>query len=282
MTRNDTYMDCSTDICRNLKSRMKQPSVNVVDDLNEGCCTVVLQVAGDHNVVAFRRDAKSLAELIITRNRFYGKEAEMEYKITGGLFYHTVITSDGWIVGNGGIGTKYNMELMALVSHIFEDGTIDQGSLKKAQSILTNMVVGHFLIKSPDNVVGLVITSKGTTISKLFKMQDGEFVSVPNAPQYYRKGSYEEFNSDPLIASAEIVGTDLWGVNRRGVIFHDVQISADNTKLRIWAAYDDGSLIERKSEGGPDDIRFLKNQLINRMKLPVIPEMIKIGEIRFE
>lgn len=260
-----------------VKNGMERPEANTGED--EGCCTVIIQVTSVHNVVAFRRDAKFSAELLITRNNFHGKDAEIQYKVDGGLFYHTVITSDGWMLASGGVGTTPNQELMKLAGQILENGAINPDSMQEARSILINMGVGHLLIKSPDNCVGLVVTCRGTTLNKMFKMQDGTFISVPNAPQFYREGNYSEFNSDPLTAAAEIVGTDLWGVNRRNVTFHEVQTKASNTKLQIWASFDDGSLINRNTEGGPDDVRFLGSQITRGKDLPIIPSMTRIGEI---
>ena len=263
-----------------VNSKMEQP-VNINNDLDEGCCSVIIQVTSNRHVVAFRRDATFPADLIITQNSFYGKNAEIQYKVNGGLFYHTVITSDGWIVGSGGIGSNYNHELMSLAGQIMENGAIDQDSMQKAKFILTSMDVGHFLIKSPDNHVGFVIYFTGDTLNKLFKMQDGEFISVPNAPQYYREGKYAAFNSNPIRAAAEIEGTDLWGINRRDVIIHDVQKSINNTRLQIWASFDNGALINRNDgKGGPDDIQFLDNQITYGKDLPIIPNMIQIGRMK--
>lgn len=260
-------------------SKMEQP-VNINTDLDEGCCSVIIQVTSNRHVVAFRRDATFPADLIITQNSFYGKNAEIQYKVNGGLFYHTVITSDGWIIGSGGIGSNYNHELMSLAGQITENGAINQDYMQKVQSILNSMEVGHFLIKSPDNHVGFVIHFTGTTLNKLFKMQDGEFISVPNAPQYYREGNYAAFNSNPIRAAAEIEGTDLWGINRRDVIIHDVQKSVNNTVLQIWASFDKGSLINRNDgKGGPDDIQFLDNQITYGKNLPIIPKITRIGRM---
>lgn len=262
-----------------VNSKMERP-VNINNDLDEGCCSVIIQVTSNRHVVAFRRDATFPADLIITQNSFYGKNAEIQYKVNGGLFYHTVITSDGWIVGSGGIGSNYNHELMSLAGQIMENGAIGQDSMQKAQSILTSMEVGHFLIKSPDNHVGFVIHFTGTTLNKLFKMQDGEFISVPNAPQYYREGKYAAFNSNPIRAAAEIEGTDLWGINRRDVIIHDVQKNVNNTALQIWASFDNGSMINRNDgKGGQDDIQFLDDQITYGKDLPIIPNMIQIGQM---
>ena len=260
-----------------VNGKVEQP---VVTDLDEGCCSVIIQVTSSRHIVAFRRDATFPADLVIAQNSFYGKNAEIQYKVDGGLFYHTVITSDGWIVGSGGIGSTYNHELMSLAGQIIENETISHESMQKAQSILTDMGVGHFLIKSPDNYVGFVIHFTGTTLDKLFKMQDGEFISVPNAPQYYREGNYSAFNSNPIRAAAEIVGTDLWGINRRDVIIHDVQKSINKTVLQLWASFDNGALINRNDgKGGPDDIQFLDHQIIYGKDLPIIPSMTKIGRM---
>lgn len=250
------------------------------NDLDEGCCSVIIQIASNHNVVAFRRDAIFPAELLITQSNFYGKNAEIEYKVTGGLFYHTIITSDGWIVGSGGNGSTYNQELMSLAGQIMENGLINQDSMQKASAILTKMGVGHFLIKSPDNYVGTIIYYQGSIVNKSFKMQDGEFICVPNATKYYREGNYTNFNINPLTAAAEIIGTDFWGVNRRDVIIHDVKTNKKSTALKIWASFDNGSMINRnKGNGGPDDIQFLNNKIIYGKNLLIIPNMTKIGEI---
>ena len=231
-------------------------------------------------MVAFRRDAIFPAELFIAQDNFYGKNAEIQFKVCGGLFFHTVITSDGWIIATGGFGTGSNQELMTLASQIMNNGSITQELLENTKPILNNMGLGHFLIKSPDNYVAFEIYFDGTRLNKFFKMNNGEFISVPNDPQYYREGLYSEFHSDPLTAAAKIEGTDLWGVNRRNVIIHDVEKNNTSTFLKIWAAYDDGSLLERnEGKGGPDNIRFLDDLIINGNDLPIIPNMTKIGEI---
>lgn len=169
---------------------------------------------------------------------------------------------------------------MSLASQIMNNGSINQELLDNITPVLTKMGLGHFLIKSPDNYVGLEIQFDETRLNKFFKMKNGEFISVPNDPQYYRDGSYSEFDSNPLIAAAKIEGTDLWGVNRRNVIFHDVVKSTKGSLLNIWASYDDGSLLDKnEGKGGPDNIRFLDDQIINGKDLPIIPKMTKIGEI---
>ena len=280
--RNNARTNCHSNISNNLNvnNRMEQPIININNDLDEGCCSVIIQITSNHNVVAFRRDAIFPAEIIITQKSFYGKNAEIQYKVSNGLFYHTVITSDAWIVATGGNGSKNNQKLMSLAGQIMENEKINQNSMKKAQSIITKMGVGHFLIKSPDNYVGFVICYQGTILNKLFKMQDGEFICVPNAPQYYKEGNYTEFNSNPIIAAAKIEGTDPWGFNRRDVIIHDVETNANNTILQIWASFDNGSIINKTSKGGPDDIQFLNNQIIYGKNLPIIPNMTKIGKMK--
>lgn len=168
---------------------------------------------------------------------------------------------------------------MLIASQMMNHG-LNQELMDNISPILTKMGIGHFLIKSPDNYVGFEIYFNETRLNKIFKMKNGEFISVPNDPQYYREGKYSKFNSNPLIAALEIEGTDLWGVNRRNTIIHDVKKSNNHTLLKIWAAYDDGSLLNRKEgNGGPDNIRFLDDQIIKGKDLPIIPKMTKIGEM---
>lgn len=254
--------------------------VPISDDLKNDCCSVIVQITDNHDVVAFRRDAIFPAELFIAQDTFYGKNAEIQFKVCGGLFFHTVITSDGWIVATGGFGSSYNHDLMSIANQIINNGSINQELLDKITPVLTKMGLGHFLIKSPDNYVAFEIKFNETHLTKFFKMKNGEFISVPNDPQYYREGCYSEFNSNPLIAAVKIEGTDLWGINRRNVIIHDVIKNTNATLLKIWASYDDGSLLDRnEGKGGPDNIRFLDDLIINGKDLPVIPKITKIGEI---
>ena len=66
--------------------------------------------------------------------------------------------------------------------------------------------MGHFIIKAPDDYVGLVIYNRGITKEALFKMGNGKYVSVPNSPNYYRSGYTSTVN--PLSSVIRLETTD--------------------------------------------------------------------------
>ncbi|OEC84973.1 MULTISPECIES: hypothetical protein [Methanobacterium] len=259
-----------------LNSTNEDAELGSNDTFNDtGCCSVLVHAGPGHDVLSYRRDSVNFANILIDKINFNGQTAIKEYKTQGGYFTHTIITQNGWIIGIGGKDdpdtTKH---LEQLASDIISKGHIEKGDMNMANSIIERNGWGHFLIKSPDDKVGITARDYRVhkSITKLFKMKNGDYIKVPNNPRYYDKGKFNRFSSDPDKAAIKIIGNDIYGQSRRDVITYDY----NSAKVNIWASFDGGAFLGGY-KGNPDDIQYIKTK-INGNDLPVIPGKRFLGE----
>ncbi len=256
------------------KTKKIIPKVHVKTSQN-GCCSVLLHVKKGYDVFSFRRDSTYSADLHFIQLKWYGKYAIKEYKTTNGYFFHTIIARDGWIVSSGGSDIpRLNKELENLAGRTSTSGHITSNTVNKAYNILKRMGIGHFVIKSPDDTVGLVIYNGGSAKKTVFKMHEGQYVSVPNHPAYYRNGYIS--TSNPVSSAISLETTDRWGINRRNIITYAVMKHKEkvsySTLVKIWAS---------NCRGTPDNIIFNRH-LIKGNSLPRIPNRKYIGQVNLK
>ncbi|WP_457614521.1 hypothetical protein [Methanopyrus sp.] len=249
-------------------------------EYDTGCCTVLVHVHHGCDVVAYRRDAKYPAEILITRTKWAGRNAIKEYKTRGGYFCHTVITEDGWIVTIGGRDVpEVIKKLEELGTEIVSKGHIEKDDIERAVELLKELKWGHFVVKSPNDIVG--VASYDYRISSqridLFKIKDGEYVKVTNNPNYYSRGNFKEFGRDPVDAAIKIAGEDTYGLHRRDVITYELNVNKTSTVVKLWVSYDGGALVGGAS-GGPDPVRFM-GRTIAADEIPRIPGKKPLGEV---
>jgi hypothetical protein len=262
----------------NISEVPKTASNTVPQKIGNGCCSILLHVKNGVDVFAYRRDSTYAANLYIKKISWYGKEALKEYKTTNGYFFHTIIAKNGWIVSTGGPDVVWiNKKMESLAGRISTKGKITRTDMNSAYSLLKKLRMGHFLIKDPQGNVGLAVYYYGGSKLKIFKMRNGEYVSVPNSPRYYRSGVLSTTKlSNPVSAAIYLAGTDRWGVNRRNIITYEVKNILNITQINIWASFDGGKLIKRY-RGKPDNIIFA-GRVIYAKYLPRIPSKIYIGK----
>lgn len=247
------------------------------------CCSVIIHVSDGHDVIAHRRDSSWTTIIRINDSfKINGKDAVQQYityqEVKG--FFHVLITNDGWLIGGG--GTSGNLQFEDLASKIMSYGIINYNFLDQAKLILSNMTKGHFVIKSPDNTVGVVINNKDTSryLENIYKMSDGDFICCPNDPFFFQEGKYTDFNNDPVLAAIYIAGTDKYAKDKRhNLMTYDVLRTKASTLITITASYDGGAMVN--GSGTPDDILF-RNKLFQAELLPKIPDKMKIGEVLFK
>jgi len=242
-----------------------------------GCCSVIVHIKPGHDIVSYRRDSGYAADMIIEKTSINGQNAIKEYKVRKGNFTHTIITENGWIISIGGKDNpNTNKQLEKLGNDIISRGNIQKGDIDKANAIIKQNGWGHFVIKSPDDNVGLTAYDSRVSLSttKLFKMKDGDYVKVPNNPRYYNNGKFNKFSNDPTDAAIKIIGKDIYGQDRRDVITYEY--NNDPKKIDIWASFDGGSLLGGV-KGKPDNILYMGNE-INSNELPKIPGRKFLGE----
>ncbi|MDD3985715.1 MAG: hypothetical protein PHY59_07540 [Methanobacterium sp.] len=242
---------------------------------NNGCCSVFLHVKDGYDIFSYRRDSTYQVNLYFTNIKWYNKKAIKEYKTVNGYSFHTIISRDGWIVSAGGSDIpQLNKELENLAGKTSNSGHITSGTVNKAYKILKKMGIGHFLIKSPDNTIGIVIYNNGALKKTVFKIHDGEYVSVPNHPIYYRNG-YASIRN-PILSAINLETTDRWGINRRNIITYEIMNHKEkvyySTLVKIWAS---------NCRGTPDNIIY-NGHLIKGNRLPKIPKIKFIGQVNLK
>lgn len=247
-----------------------------------GCCSVYLQVNKNESVLSYRRDSNYAAPLYITKKSLQNTKNKLtilkEHKKVKGYFFHTIVTSTGWIIGTGGADIPYlNKKLEQLGINMANKNTITKSDMKKAQRYIKKLGIGHFAIKSPNGRYGVTITGGKCNVGTL---KTGEYISVPNSASYFRKGSYFKYNENPVKAAIYLAGTDKWGKNRRNIMtyHHYYQKGNYSTKsiVDIYVSYDSGKLLKRKSSGRKDII-YYKGITIKKSNIPTIPNKKFLG-----
>jgi len=263
------YFKVSKIINTNINSENKK--------LSSDCCSVVLQGRNNSYAYAYRRDSSYSADLYIKKTKLHGKEVLIEYKLRNGYFFHTLVLTDGWFVGSGGADIPYlNRFLEDLGAKIASKGKITNEDMRAAQGALRKLGIGHFIVKSPEGNVGVSIYIRGRTKTSVFKIKEGEYVSVPNSPSHYRKGVYTVQKSSLVDAAIYIAATDRWGVNRRNIIAYDVKKVNNSTNVKIWASNDNGKYVGRTTRNA-DNIIY-KGITTKANSIPMIPNKKYIGE----
>lgn len=247
-----------------------------------GCCSFYLQVSGTESIAGFRRDATNALTIYIKNVKFAGRTAIKQYKLGYGYFFHSITTSDGWMMGTGGIdNVAINKAIENLAGKMVSSNKISTSYLKKIQSYERRLGLGHFSIKAPDGRFAAVWLNGYVT----GKLKPGEYISVPNLKSCYRHGTYEKFGDTPLKAAIKVGATDSFGVNRRDItVFHWKATTDKNFKttsvVKTYAANDHGKFVGRSTGSLKDNIQY-KNVYISKYDLPAVPGMKFIGTHKF-
>jgi predicted transport protein len=110
-----------------------------------GCCSFYLQISSDESVAGFRRDATNALNIYIKHVKWHGRTAIKQYKLGYSYFFHSITTSDGWMVGTGGIDNPgINRAIEKLAGSMVKENKIKKSTLKKIQNYERRLGLGHF------------------------------------------------------------------------------------------------------------------------------------------
>lgn len=275
-----TYLRDKNVYMKNYKTN--KATVTIFPTAEWGCCSFYVQVNGTDSIAGFRRDATNALNIYIKNINWHGRTAVKQYKLAYSYFFHSITTSDGWMVGTGGIDNpSINKAIENLAGQMVKSNKIQTSCLKKIQNYERRLGLGHFSIKAPDGRYAVVWLNGYYT----GKLKPGEYFSSPNLKSCYRHGSYEKFNSDPVKAAVKIGATDTFGVNRRDItIFHWKATTDKNYKttsnVDVYACNDNGKLVGRSTGYLADNI-YYKNSFISKNKLPKSPNLKFLGTHSF-
>ena len=264
------------------KNSNKKVTMKVKPTAETGCCSFYLQVSATESVAGFRRDATNALNIYIKNVKWHGRTAIKQYKLGNSYFFHSITTSDGWMIGTGGIDNPtINRAIENLAGQIVKANKIKSSYLKKIQNYEKRLGLGHFSIKAPDGRYAVVWLNGYWT----GKLKPGEYISVPNVKSCYRHGTYDKFSSDPVKAAVKVGATDVYGVNRRDItVFHWKSTEDKNFKItsvvKTYASNDNGKLVGRSTAALKDNI-YYKNMFISKYELPSSPNMKYLGIHKF-
>lgn len=248
------------------------------EDDGFGCCSIVLQDEGNSSIMCYRRDANLTADIFIEQIDWHGHKAIKQYKTNGGYFNHVIITSDGWIIGFGGVDDGIDSERCENITAkmITEDYSISEDLLTQIQQIKEPYGKGHVVVKAPNGNYGFATPQK----IKTGTLSPGQYVSIPNTYYYSRGGDISLDNPDKIKTMHELSQSDAFGLNRREIVTYVFNCTEEGNTTDIYISNDDGSYFGLDNLYDIDDIKF-NNTTYKGQDIPIAPKYKQIGTISF-
>jgi hypothetical protein len=243
-----------------------------------GCCSIVLQLEGNHTMMSYRRDSNVTADVYIEQVNWHGIPAVKQYKTEHGYFNHVIITNNGWVIGLGGIDDGIDNEICENITAnmITEDNSISEYGLKKIQEIKKPYGKGHVVIKAPNGNYGFATVNK----LKTGTLKPGHYISIPNDYSLSRGGNISLDISDKVKTMNELAQSDLYGMDRREIVTYDYNVGEDGNTTDIYVSNEDGSYLGEDYIDCIDDVIF-NNTVIKGKNIPIAPNYEKVGSITF-
>lgn len=250
---------------------------NAADELMNlsECSSIVLHVNDNEGVISVRRDATNAVTLTIDSGSWGNIEYQKQYKYNDGYFAHAIVTSNGWLIGNGGItdGNAFS-QIEGIASEMVVNNVISDAYLSRIYSILSRYSLGHFVIKAPDGTYGVVFVG----LYHVGKLEPGQFVVCPNVYSYSQKGTYDT-RLNPVDAAIKLDYADSYGVNRRNVFTYHWKLTTSPNGLSYavdsYVSNDNGAGVGRSTSSLADNFYYYGNyipkssipQTLNKMGL---------------
>lgn len=244
-----------------------------------GCCSVVLQLDGNDSIMSFRRDAENAADIFIEKIDWHGKDAIKQYKTTGGYFCQVIITSDGWVIGYGGIDDGEDNKKIENITAgmITNDSSIPESGLEQIQAIKADYGLGHVVIKAPNGNYGVATANTHYT----GKLDPNDYISIPNRETYIRSGDVLPNATDKIKTMNTLAISDGFGLTRRDVTTFVFTCENTSNITNVYLSNDDGSYWGMSTGGLVDNVNFLGN-VTQASDIPIAPSYKFIGNITFE
>lgn len=240
------------------------------------CSSAVLHVSDNEGVIAFRRDSTDAANLYIVEGNWGHIDFVKQYKTSGSYFFHAIVTSNGWLIGTGGItdGSR-NAQIESIASEMVLNNEITDSYLRRIYNIISRDSLGHFVIKAQDGTYGVVFTN----LYHVGKLNPGEFVLCPNVYSKSQRGYYDS-SLNVVDAAIKIIYTDSYGINRRNVMTYHYNVVPSSgslsTVVDTYASNDNGQGVGRSTAGLSDNVYYF-GSYFSRSTLPQTLNKLKLG-----
>ncbi len=245
------------------------------------CNSAVFQVSDNEGVICVRRDATNAADIHIEDGKWGDIGYLKQYKTSGGYFSHAIVTSNGYLIGNGGVtdGSVFR-QIESIASEMVVNNQITNDYLSRIYNIMSGYSLGHFVIKASDGTYGVVFTN----LYHVGKLQPGQYVLCPNVYSKSQKGNYDSSLS-PVDAAIKQVYKDSYGVNRRNIMTYHWKLTKSSNGLSYgvdsYASNDDGSGVGRSTASLADDVYYFNN-FHSKNSLPLARDKLFLGTYVFD
>lgn len=257
-----------------------------INETNEsalfGCCSIVCQLDGNNSISSFRRDANYSADIHIEEIDWHGKPAIKQYKTDGKYFCQFIVTSDGWVIGYGGLDDGAdNQRIENMTADMVLNNTISNSTLQRIQDIKHQYGRGHAVIKAPNGTYGVAMANTHFT----GVLKPGQYISVPNKDTYIRNGNIKLDAKDKVKILVELERSDAYGLARRDITtfhFHGEHNDSFNGNITdVFLSNDDGSFYQMNTGGFIDNVYF-NGTLFKKEDIPIAPNYTYLGTFQFE
>lgn len=245
------------------------------------CSSAVLQVSDNEGVICVRRDATNAADIYIESGNWGDIGYLKQYKTAGDYFSHAIVTSNGWIIGNGGVtdGSAFR-QIESIASEMVVSNQITNDYLSRIYKIISRYSLGHFVIKAANGTYGVVFTN----LYHVSKLQPGQYVLCPNVYSMSQKGYYDS-SLNPVDAAIKQVYTDDYGVNRRNIMTYHWKLTTSSNGLSYsidsYASNDDGKGVGRSTAYLADNVYYF-NDFHSRNSIPLARDKLFLGNHVFD
>ena len=246
------------------------------------CSSIVLQVSDNEGVISVRRDSTDSANIVVESGNWGNIQYLKQYKNDGnGYFAHAIVTSNGWLIGNGGItdGSVFR-QIESIASEMVVNNQITDSYLSRIYSILSGYSLGHFVIKSSDGTYGVVFNN----VYHVSKLQAGQYVVCPNVYSMSQKGNFNT-GANPVDESIKITYSDAYGVNRRNVMTYNWKLTTSPNGLSYsvdsYASNDNGAGVGRSTASLSDNVYYF-GQYYSRYSIPTTLGKLYLGTHSFD
>ena len=238
---------------------------------SEGCSSTFIQIDDNNAAFTFRRDSPTSVNV----NILYQSQGILQYKNDPDFFWHSIITKEGWIVGNGGVDSPYSSEqLEAYAKIMIQKNDINDEFIKKISNVKSSYERGHFLIKSPNGNYALVSYVIDDNIIKIEKgkINPGEYIVSPNDYKFYRRGKISDLGikENYTYISRYLAAIDQYSSKRTNDFTYNYITNGKSKYVDIFVSNDDGSLAKKPDVSNLYNDIFIKDKYILGEKVPKI------------
>ena len=245
---------------------------NKINDKNlrsDGCASTVIQIDDNNYAFTFRKDSTKLVYVNIE----YQNDGILQFETNQTYFWHTILTKNGWVIGNGGSDSPQSCEKLEAYGKIMaKKNMIIDELINNALQIKSMRTYGHYFVKSPNGTYALVIYNKSLkkAIIEKGKLNSGEYIICPNDYDFYRKGKISDLkiNGNYTYISRYLAAIDEYSSQRTNEFTYNFK--KNDGLIDIFISNDDGSLSNKPNSSSYFNDIFINEKYIYGENVPII------------